>query len=225
MDGQNHRVLNRVDTWNATSNRWAFPQTPARVQLSLWAGGLPTNGEGTISWAGGLVDWNSPLMTNGYYSAEFQSVTMSCYNATSPPGTNTGVSYTYNSVEGTNNTVVDGDKPTVLSSLDDSGLDMTAGSPASSSGSSPSGTSTPQTIPGVSGGSTPNGAGAPPGGAAPDSSGDTGSTGTGFEQGTGSSSSGSSSKNGAVNVGPSQEKVLKGSLFAGIIAMVGMMAL
>lgn len=46
---------------------------------------------------------------------------------------------------------------------------------------------------------------------------------SGFSQGTGSSGSGSSSS--ADKVGANQERVLKGSVFAGIVAVVGMMAL
>ena len=223
VDGQVGRVLNRKDTWNATANRWAFPQTPARVQLSLWPGGLATNGAGTISWAGGLVDWNSPLMQNGYYYATFDSVTMSCYNASSPPGTNTGVSYTYNNVAGTNDTVVDGDKPTVLKSLQGSGLNMDAGgSSASASGSSQA--TSPATIPGLSGGSpgsNPDGSAsaANPGSTSSASGSDSGD-GT-FSQGGSSSGSGSSSSGSSIN----QERVLKGSVFAAIVAVVAMMAL
>jgi len=233
VDGQVGRVLNRKDTWNATSNRWAFPQTPARVQLSLWPGGLPTNGEGTVSWAGGLIDWNSPLMTNGYYYATFQSVTMSCYNATSAPGTNTGKSYTYNSVDGTNNTVIDGNESTILDSFLDTGLDPTAGASSASGSSAPS--STAQTVPGLSGG----GSGANPGegdssssssaSSSTQTSSSSGGSGSGSGSGGGSGFSqggtGSTSKSGADKLGMSQERVLKGSLFAGIVAVIGMIAL
>ncbi|KIN01348.1 glycoside hydrolase family 16 protein [Oidiodendron maius Zn] len=227
VDGQVGRVLNRKDTWNATANRWAYPQTPARVQLSLWPGGLASNGAGTISWAGGLVDWNSPLMQNGYYYATFDSVTMSCYNASSPPGTNTGVSYTYNNVAGTNDTVIDGDKPTVLKSLLGSGLNMDAGgSSASASGSSQA--TSPATIPGLSGGSpgsNPDGSvsAANPGStsSASSSSSSSGSGDGSFSQGGSSSGSGSSSSGSSIN----QERVLKGSVFAAIVAVVAMMAL
>src|ERR1700709_1468806 len=103
VDGQVGRVKKRSETWNSTSNRWDYPQTPARVQLSLWPAGLESNGQGTIDWGGGLVQWDTPdIQNNGYYYAAFESVTVSCYNGTSAPGTNNGVSYTYNDVSGLN---------------------------------------------------------------------------------------------------------------------------
>ena len=30
------RTLNKNDTWNETSNRYDYPQTPSRIQFSLW---------------------------------------------------------------------------------------------------------------------------------------------------------------------------------------------
>lgn len=121
------RVKDRKDTWNATSNQWAFPQTPARVQISIWPGGLASNAQGTIDWAGGEIDWNgADIQTNGYYYAQFESVTVKCYSADSAPGTNKGKSYTYSSAAGTNDTVVDGNKATVLKSLLGTGTNMSA---------------------------------------------------------------------------------------------------
>lgn len=224
VDGQVGRTKNKKDTWNATSNRWDFPQTPARVQLSLWPGGLASNGQGTIDWAGGLVDWNSAdIQNNGYYYASFKSISINCYNATSGAGTNSGKSYTYNSVVGTNNTVVDGTEDTVLASFLGTGTDMDAGaSTASGSASVPS--STAETIPGLSGGGV---------GTNQHSNGDSdtssvasasGSTATGSSSSSGFSQGGSSSKSGADKFA-AQERVLGGSIFAGIVAVVAMMAL
>ena len=51
---------------------------------------------------------------------------MKCFNAPSAPGTNKGKSYTYNDERGTNDTVVDGNKPTILKSLLGTGTNMTA---------------------------------------------------------------------------------------------------
>lgn len=242
VDGQVGRTLKKSDTWNSTTNQWMYPQTPARVQLSLWPGGLESNGQGTIDWAGGLVDWNSAdIKNNGYYYATFQTVTVDCFNATSPPGTNNGVSYTYNNAAGTNDTVVDGKNSTVLKSLIGTGTDMNAGDPASSSsGSSAAPSATAETVPGRSGenpgtdnhaGDSGSGSGASSaagnsGSSATSASGSSatgGSSNGAFSQNPGSS--GSSSKSGAEKLGASQEKVLKGSVFAGIVAVVAMMAL
>jgi len=235
--------LKKSDTWNSTTNQWAYPQTPARVQLSLWPGGLASNGKGTIDWAGGLVDWNSAdIKNNGYYYATFQSVTVDCFNATSPPGTNNGVSYTYNNIAGTNNTVVDGKNSTVLKSLIGTGTDMNAGDPGTSSGSSAAPSATVETVPGRSGegpGTDNHASDSSSGGGASSAAGNSGSGSTAtsasdssatggssngaFSQSSGSSAS--SSKSGAEKLGASQEKVLKGSMFAGIVAVVAMMAL
>lgn len=128
VDGQVGRTVERKDTWNKTSNQWMFPQTPSRVQLSLWPGGLESNAQGTIDWAGGVIDWDSQdIQDAGYYYVTIESVSIECYNADSPPGTNKGTSYYYNEGAGTNDTVVDGDKDTVLASLQGTGLDMDKG--------------------------------------------------------------------------------------------------
>lgn len=127
IDGQVGRTKERKDTWNATSNQWEYPQTPARVQISIWPGGLASNAKGTIDWAGGEIDWNGDdIQTNGYYYTQFESVEVKCFNAPSAPGTNKGKSYTYNDERGTNDTVVDGNKPTILKSLLGTGTNMTA---------------------------------------------------------------------------------------------------
>ncbi|TVY13433.1 putative glycosidase crf2 [Lachnellula arida] len=235
VDSQIGRTLKRADTWNATSNQWMYPQTPARVQLSLWPGGLASNGQGTIDWAGGLVDWSSAdIKNNGYYYATFQSVTVDCFNATSAPGTNDETSYTYNSLAGTNDTVVDGKNSTIIKSLIGTGTDPDAGAASGSSSSAASATA--ETVPGRSGGNTgsdDHGDGSSSSQSAStattstdaSASTSTGSSNGQFSQGGGSSSSSSSSKSGAEKLGASQEKVLKGSVFAGIIAVVAMMAL
>jgi len=239
IDGQVGRTLKKSDTWNATANQWKYPQTPARVQLSLWPGGLPSNGKGTIDWAGGLVDFdnNVDIKTNGYYYATFESVTMECYNATSAPGTNNGVSYTYNGYAGTNDTVVDGKEPTVLGSFQANGENMDLGKP-SGTASATKPTSTAESVPGVSGGdpagvdthsSPSSSASAIDSASTSTSDSGTGSTDSGSsDSGTGgftqgSDSSSDTTKSGADKIG--QEKVLKGSLFAGIVAVIAMMAI
>lgn len=69
IDGDVKRTKKRSDTWNATSQSWDFPQTPSRVQFSLWPAGDPKNPPGTVNWAGGYIDWNSPEMETDYYFA------------------------------------------------------------------------------------------------------------------------------------------------------------
>ena len=147
VDGNQVRTLNREDTWNGTANRYTFPQTPARVQLSLWPAGLSTNGEGTIQWAGGLIDWNSPYMTNGYYYAAFDQVTVDCYEPPSGANIQGDSSYIYTDAALTNNTVELTNDNTVLKSFLADGLNMNRGQASGTSTAS-----TPaQTVPGSSG--------------------------------------------------------------------------
>jgi hypothetical protein len=252
IDGQEGRTLERKNTWNATSNQWMFPQTPARVQLSLWPGGLASNAKGTVDWAGGQIDWNgADIKSNGYYYSMFQSVSVDCYETKTAPGTNSGTSYTFSGAAGTNDTVVDGDSPTVLKSLLGSGENMDAGDPAllskTSSGAKPSATPTAVAqVPGLTGGGTgsdDHSGGSQGSGSSPAASGSSNNAATTaapdtpaaaaptsasngqFNQGPGSNSgSGSGTASGADKLG-SQEKALKGSLFAGVVVMVALMAL
>lgn len=125
VDGQVGRELNKEDTYNATSKRYDFPQTPSRVQLSLWPGGLATNDIGTINWAGGEIDWNSEeVQENGYYFVSVKDIEITCYD---PPATakKTGdVSYIYDNVSGYEGNVVISNKKTVMKSLLGSGTNM-----------------------------------------------------------------------------------------------------
>lgn len=51
VDGQVARTLS-----NTTDQ--GYPQTPCRIFIGLWAGGDPSNAEGTIEWAGGYTDYS-----------------------------------------------------------------------------------------------------------------------------------------------------------------------
>ncbi|KAK4937590.1 putative glycosidase CRH2 [Elasticomyces elasticus] len=224
IDGNVVRTLNREDTWNATANRYSYPQTPSRLQLSLWPGGLSTNGQGTIDWAGGLVTWDSPYMTNGYYYAMFDEVDIQCYDPPSGTQENGTKSYIYTDKAMTNNTVEITNDNTVLKSFLGSGLNMSAGS-ASASASGSAATSDAPTVPGLTG----SGSGADGQRGSGDSSSSsadssstataTGSASTGFVQGDGGS------KSGADQFGGNSESLLRGSLFAVVVAMVGLCVL
>ncbi|KAH7144356.1 concanavalin A-like lectin/glucanase domain-containing protein [Dactylonectria estremocensis] len=136
IDGEVGRTQNKADTWNATTKNFDFPQTPARVQLSLWPGGLASNAKGTVDWAGGEINWDhSDIKNYGYYFATVSEVEIECYNADSPPGTNKNKSYYYNDYAGTNNTVIDSDKDHILASLQGTGTDMDKGKKSTSKAS------------------------------------------------------------------------------------------
>ncbi|KAL8904271.1 MAG: hypothetical protein Q9171_007111, partial [Xanthocarpia ochracea] len=149
------RTLKRSETWNTTTNQYHYPQTPARVQLSLWPAGSPRNGEGTIAWSGGLVDWNAPDAARfGYYYSMISDISVDCYPT--PDGANkTGdEAYIYNAKSGTNDSVAITDDNTILKSLLGSGTNMDADYPKekeSETAESPAATSEVATVPGLTG--------------------------------------------------------------------------
>ncbi|KAF2493889.1 hypothetical protein BU16DRAFT_58783 [Lophium mytilinum] len=154
IDGNDMRTVKRSDTWNATSNRFDYPQTPSRIMLSLWPAGLPTNDQGTIDWAGGEISWSSPFMQNGYYYAMVEEVSVDCYDP--PPmaqikGKN---SYKYTDAAGTNNTVQISDDEMILASFYATGENPKYDPNAKASGKSSSNAPKPtqETVPGMSGG-------------------------------------------------------------------------
>ncbi|KAG9192768.1 licheninase [Alternaria panax] len=59
VDGKVVRTLPFADG-NGGSN---YPQTPMNVRIGIWAGGDPTNAEGTIEWAGGETDYSQAPFT------------------------------------------------------------------------------------------------------------------------------------------------------------------
>ena len=155
---------------------------------------------------------------------------MECYDP--PSGAKIGGtgSYTYDDLAATNDTVVIGNKPTVLKSLLGTGTDMSADYPsaaASSSGSAQS--SEVATVPGMSGaGPGTNGQRGDPSESGPGDSGDAdnsaatenpNSAATGFVQGGGFNGSG----NGATIQQP--EQILQWSLLAVVVASVGLLAM
>lgn len=222
IDGNDMRTLNKADTWNSSDNSYHFPQTPARVQLSLWPAGLSSNGEGTIEWAGGLVDWdNSPYMQNGYYYAMVNDVSVECYDPPSGFSNDFGdKAYYYTSTVGTNNTVAIGNNNTILSSFMASGDNPTYGAQPSGSSSStssaPTMSNTPESVPGISGGGNVASSGQ-----APTESDDNGSTGTGSSA---SSQSGDSSSNsGSFSQGDSSSDTSQApTIYAGsAVALIG----
>ncbi|KAI9633273.1 concanavalin A-like lectin/glucanase domain-containing protein, partial [Dioszegia hungarica] len=78
IDGRVVRTINRADTLSS-SGRYEYPSTPSRIQLSIWPGGIPASAQGTIDWAGGLIQWNEPEYTqNGYYWNTIKAVTVKC---------------------------------------------------------------------------------------------------------------------------------------------------
>ena len=234
VDGNASRVLNKADTFNKTDNKYHYPQTPARIQLSLWPAGTTKSGQGTIDWAGGLINWNSQdVQSNGYFYSLYKDVSVQCYSAPSDANGTGTVSYKYGNVDGLEGDVELTNDPTVLGSFLADGTDMNKGKPNPSSTSSSkkgaSATPTPTnlaTVPGLSGAGGSDGTGV---------GGDSGSdSGSGSGLGSGSSSSSASGAAatgiGGFDQGASKgsgaskgEDVTRGSMFAAFIAFVGML--
>lgn len=225
VDGEVKRTLMKSDTFNETANRYQFPQTPARLQMSLWPAGQASNAEGTIDWAGGVIDWDSEdIKDKGYYYATIGQVDVQCY--TPPSGTtqtgNTSYLYTNEAAMQANVEIVG--NSTVLGSMGATGLDMTLGANSSSSATSTGSDSVPTNGSGAIGGagnntsssssSSSGGSSSTEGGS---SSGGSSTTSSGFSQGTTASKD-----NGAPN---QNERVLRGSLFAVLVAVVVLVTL
>ena len=135
IDGVIGRTLYKNSTYNATTGIYQYPQTPSRIQLSIWPGGSPSNAQGTIEWAGGEIDWDASDLTDpGYYYMILKEVNVTCYDP--PSGTKkTGTSsYKYssdNSFLAKDVAIVDADM--ILGSDEGTGLDPTKGASSSSS--------------------------------------------------------------------------------------------
>ena len=231
------RTLNKNDTFNKTDNQYHYPQTPARVQLSLWPAGISKNGEGTVAWSGGLIDWNSQdVKENGYYYSMFTDVNVQCYDT--PPNANVSGqnSYVYTGTNGVQSDISVTNDQTVLKSLLGTGTDMDKDypKPQKSSGTTSSGapaaTSNVATVPGLTGAGP--GTDGTRGG---DSTGSSGSGGSGSGGSQSSSAAGSQSTGvGGFSQGDQPkssseaakgETILKGSAFAALVAFAGMLML
>ena len=233
VDTNPMRTVKKSDTYNDTDKQYHYPQTPARVQLSLWPAGNSKNGQGTVDWSGGLVNWNTPdVQNNGYYYAQFESVNVTCYDA--PSGTKGGgnTAYEYTSTDGLQSSVEMTNDNTVLKSLLGTGTDMNKDypKPQSASGSaSPSSAPTDlATVPGLTG-AGPGTNGQRPGNGG-GGSGDTGSGGSGTSSAGGASSTGIGGfSQGTTKKGNSasgrNEGLLRGSALAGVIAIGALMVM
>lgn len=129
VDGQTGRTLNKSSTYNSTTGVYDYPQTPAFLQISIWPGGLSTNAEGTIAWAGGEIDWDSAdIQDPGYFYVTLKDVTIECYDAPSNTTTTGSNAYVYTSTDGLSTDVKITNDTTIMGSSDAVGWDMDEGS-------------------------------------------------------------------------------------------------
>lgn len=143
VDGDLVRTLKKADTWNETTEVYNYPQTPSRVQFSLWPAG-DSNAVGTIEWAGGEVDWDAQdIQDYGYFFMTLQSAYIECYDPPSDTEINGNTSYIFNSEDSFDQENVEiSNNGTVLGSMKASGLDPDEGSSSSLSSSSQTSSST-----------------------------------------------------------------------------------
>jgi len=81
IDGKVLRTLKKDQTVGADGIT-RYPSTPSRVQLSLWPAGINGSAQGTVDWAGGMINWDDPdYKSAGQFYALVNSVTIKCTNA------------------------------------------------------------------------------------------------------------------------------------------------
>lgn len=124
IDDKTVRTLKKSETWNDTTKAYEFPQTPARLQLGIWPGGGKNQGEGTIEWAGGKIDWDSEdIKKNGYYSASVKNVEITCYDPPSDTKKSGSKSYVYKDRKGLASDIEITDDDHILYDMKNSGND------------------------------------------------------------------------------------------------------
>ncbi|KAF7351382.1 Glycoside hydrolase family 16 protein [Mycena sanguinolenta] len=100
IDGKVVRTVNKADT--IVNGVAEYPTTPARFQLSLWPAGTASSAQGTIEWAGGLIDYNDPdYVAAGHFYAFISGVNITCNDPTALTASDTGYVYGPNSTTNT----------------------------------------------------------------------------------------------------------------------------
>ncbi|KAL6946890.1 hypothetical protein ACO0QE_001743 [Hanseniaspora vineae] len=126
---------------NTTSD--GYPQTPMAIYLGVWAGGDPSNGEGTIEWAGGATDYTKAPFTMNVKSlkvADYSNGDSYSYSGTS--GSADSIQVSGGSVNGRMNEAIASWGGAIASSTTQSSASSTASSSSSSFSSASSSAST-----------------------------------------------------------------------------------
>lgn len=76
INGQLIRTVYKLDTWDNQLKRYKYPSSPSRLEIAVWPGGDETNNPGTISWAGGKIDWEKDptVVKDGFFHAQVNSI-------------------------------------------------------------------------------------------------------------------------------------------------------
>ncbi|KAF9558078.1 hypothetical protein CPC08DRAFT_764186 [Agrocybe pediades] len=94
IDNKSVRTIKKSDTLvNGVAH---YPTTPSRIQLSIWPAGIPSSPQGTVEWAGGMINWQDPdYVAAGNFYAQYQSVTIKCTGTQQVAPSSDLVSYVY----------------------------------------------------------------------------------------------------------------------------------
>lgn len=104
VNGRTVRTLTKASTLDSASGLFKYPQTPSRIQMSVWPAGIAGAPQGTLDWAGGMIDWGSSEyktkvinaglnacpspelirlslspVSQGFYAANIQWINVQCY--------------------------------------------------------------------------------------------------------------------------------------------------
>jgi len=94
IDGKVVRTVQKTDSH--------YPNTPSRIQLSLWPAGIPSSPPGTVEWAGGMINWNDPdYVSAGHFYMLVKSVSIQCADPQQPGADVTSYVYGPNSTANT----------------------------------------------------------------------------------------------------------------------------
>lgn len=82
---------------------------------SMWPAGIPGTPQGTVDWAGGMINWNDPdYVSAGHFYTLIQSVNITCNDPVLPSPNVTSYVYTPNTtaftpgIEFSNETTING---------------------------------------------------------------------------------------------------------------------
>jgi len=96
IDGNVVRTLKQSDVDSGGISK--YPNTPSRIQLSIWPAGINSSAQGTIEWAGGMIDWSDPdYVAAGHFYALVKSVSIQCNDPSKAASNVTGYVYGSNS--------------------------------------------------------------------------------------------------------------------------------
>ncbi|KAJ3513519.1 hypothetical protein NLJ89_g2906 [Agrocybe chaxingu] len=104
IDGSVVRTVRKSETFDSAGIAH-YPVTPSRVQFSIWPAGIAGSAQGTVDWAGGMIDWNNAdYKAAGQFYALVREVSIKCTNAQAVSATSNITSYIYSGSKNTSTT-------------------------------------------------------------------------------------------------------------------------